>query len=247
MTTAAVIIPFRDRGIDPLRRQNLEYTTGWWQRSPWPVYIVDDGGTGKDMFNRSRAYNRGAAICGADVLCYIESDTVLPYDQLQDAINEAQALPGLVVPFSHQFKLSEADSVKVRAGADPDEFEPEQTNDTHRTTVNHGSAGVISRATLEAVGQWDEAFEGHGHDDTAMMIGFEKTCRPVRFIGGVAWHLYHLDMDPGLTRGAHITKADCAAQDRNRARLKMYAEAPDTAAIRRLTAGAATDWRMAWR
>lgn len=246
MAAAAIIIAFRDRGIDPLRQQNLDYTFDWWDRSGYNVYVVDDGGIGSDMFNRSRAYNRGAAATDAEVLCYIESDTVLPYAQLYEAIDAASSQLGLVVPFSYQFKLGEVDSARVRAGADPDTFEPEQTHDTWRSTINHGSAGVISRRTLEAVGRWDETFDGHGHDDSAMMIAFEKTCQRARFIGGVAWHLYHLDMDPGLTQGSHITAADCAAQDRNRARMKMYAEAAP-GVIQRLTAGETIDWRMAER
>jgi hypothetical protein len=241
--TAAIIIAFRDRGIDPCRRQNLDCVLRWYD-GLYPIHVVDDGGTGLDHFNRSRAYNRGAAVTDADVLCYIESDTLLPYEQLDLAISWAQARDGMVVAFSHQAKLGEAESDLVRHGANPDHFEPAQINETWQTTVNHGSAVVVSRASLDAVGQWDEAFEGHGHDDTAMAIAFDRCCRPMRFVPGVAVHLYHLEMDPGLSSGSHITNADMAAQDRNRHRLNQYRRAGTSEVIRALTAGLASpDWR----
>lgn len=245
MSTAAIIIGFRDRGVDPLRQQNLDCVADYWRRSPWPVHVVDDGLDGRAQFNRSRAYNRGTALTDADVLCYVESDILASYDQLEKAIRWAAARPGLVVPFSHQHKLGESESVEVRAGADPNDFDPVVLHDTWRSSVNHGCAGVISRRTLEAVGRWDEEFAGHGHDDTAMMIAFHVTCGPARFVEGKAHHLYHLEFDPGLTSGKHITPDDCAAQDRNRLRLDLYRRARTAAAIQQLTTGGVPqeDWR----
>ena len=244
MTDAAIIIAFRDRGVDPLRQWNLDYVAAYWGKSNWPVYIVDDGGSGNDHFNRSRAYNRGTALTDANVLCYIESDTVLPYAQLQSAIEWA-VTPGLIVPFSFQHKLGNMDSHLVRGGADYRMFEGEAIHDTWASTINHGSACVISRQTLRSAGQWDEAFEGHGHDDTAMKIAFEMTGSSTRFVGGQAHHLYHLEFDPGLTSGAHIRPEDARAQERNGKRLAMYQRARNPEEIRWLTGGGALqdDWR----
>lgn len=86
---------------------------------------------------------------------------------------------------------------------------------------------------------------GHGHDDTAMRIAFDRCAGPIRHVDGTAYHLYHLDFDPTLTRGAHITIADAAAQDRNLARLELYRRSHTPQDIRRLTSGWAptNDWR----
>lgn len=245
MTDAAIIIAFRDRGIDPCRQANLIHVVEYWEDGDWPIHVVSDGRDGTKQFNRSRAYNRGAAATDADVLCYIEADTMVPYEQMSGAIELARQ-PGMVVPFSHQLKLGESDSAAVRGGASSDDFEPVVINETYKTTINHGSAVVVSCASLDAVGQWDESFEGHGHDDTAMAIAFHHACGPMRFVKGVAIHLYHQEMDPGLTPDrTYISDADMAAQDRNRERLALYRKARTPQAIRELTAGRTpqVDWR----
>lgn len=213
------------------------------------MLVVDDEGSGDQHFNRHRAYNRGAAMTSADVLCYIESDIMLPFGQLNTAVRMAGMQRGLVVPFSEQHKLGEIDSGRVRGGQDREKFTPEVINHTATNTVNHGCASVISRYSLKAVGQWDEEFDGHGHDDTAMLIAFDRACGPARFVPGVAHHLYHLEMDPGLTSGSHITPEDARAQVRNGERLQLYREAATADQIRKLTSGGiyVRDWRTAGR
>jgi hypothetical protein len=53
-----IIIPFRDRGIDPRRAANLEVVQAWWYAHGFTPQIVDDGLSGGAQFNRHRAYNR---------------------------------------------------------------------------------------------------------------------------------------------------------------------------------------------
>jgi glycosyltransferase involved in cell wall biosynthesis len=244
---AEIIIPFRDRGVDPLRKANLDRVIAHWDLYPqFGVHVVDDGRTGGAHFNRHAAYNRGTDKAHADVLVYLESDILIDPAQIRAAVDLAAAEPGLVIPFSHQHKLSPTDSELVRGWLkEPADCVPDQVIDTAAGGINHGCANVISRATLRAVGRWDDRFEGHGHDDTAMRIAFDRCAGPIRHVMGVAYHLYHLDFDPTLTRGAHITAADAAAQDRNLARLELYRGAATQADIRRLTGGWApqTNWR----
>ncbi len=70
-----------------------------------------------------------------------------------------------------------------------------------------GAINIVSRATLNKVGGWDECFEGNWYDDVAMKIAFEKVGGITRWVDGPAFHLYHL---PGHT-GDHLTDADRAA------------------------------------
>lgn len=236
---AAIIIAFRDRGVDPLRQQNLDCVREHWAAcGDWPVFVVDDGREGDAHFNRHIAYNRGAALTDADVLCYLEADILLPYEQLHQAITSATEAPGMVVAFSYQHKLSATDSMLVRAfQKQPTDCTPAAVINTKDNGINHGCAGVISRATLEMAGKWDERFEGHGNDDTAMAIAFDRCAGRVRCVPGIAHHLYHLDYDPNLTAGDHITPADKRAQQINQARLHLYQRARLPTEIRRLTAG----------
>lgn len=245
--TAAIIIPFRDRGIDPLRRANLLRVLEHWYGFEVDARVVDDDREGDAAFCRHRAYNKGTAATDADVLVYIESDILIPHQQIRDAITLAVEQPGLVVPFSLQHKLSPTDSLLVRADLkDPADCVPEPH--PYGEGTNFGCANVISRQTLNMVGQWDEVMEGHGYDDVAMLIAFRLCAGLVRRVDGPAYHLYHKDVDPDTSPDrAHLTDEDVTAQSRNQQRMLMYRGAHTPEQIRQLTAGGKPDGRWGWR
>lgn len=232
MTRVAVIIPFRDRGRDPLRQANLERIELHWRHNFMAPLIVSDGGTGDEQFNRSAAYNRGIRHCGdADVFVFTESDMFVSPEQIRTAIIKARVAEGLVVPFTQYRYLSEHDSDRIRAGEiQPQDCTPQGVMDDGSSI---GAINVVSRQTMDAVGQWDETFDGSWYDDDAMCRAFEVAAAPTRWVDGPAYHLYHL---PGW-RGSHLTAADRAATARNRRRLNLYRQASSAQRIRQLTAG----------
>jgi hypothetical protein len=230
--SATVCIPFRDRGRDPLRAKNLECALKSWDGLD--VVVVDDGRTGDEQFNRCAAYNRAAQQTDADVLVYAESDMLISHSQIREAVRLAAGAPGVVVPYTKYCYLSEADSQKVRDGADPAGMTPELTiPNEHRNWPRTGPINVMSRATLAAIGCWDEKFEGCWWDDRAMRRAFDIAAGPTRFVNGPAFHLYHL---PGWT-GPHLTDEDREATQRNMIRYASYVRATTSDEIRALTAG----------
>lgn len=228
MTTSAIIIPFRDRGRDPLRKANLEAVLRYWETYDWPVFVVDDGRYRNRQFNRSAAYNNGAEACEADVMVYIEADMIVPSNQIQDGIKAAQAQPGLVVGFTEYRYLSKESSAKVLQGVHPALLTPERIMPNG---VSIGAVNIVSRKTLDLVGGYDENFEGSWYDDNAMKRAFDICAGRTRWIPGPAWHLYHL---PGW-QGSHLTDDDRAATRRNKARYARYADARTPEQIRALT------------
>ncbi len=230
----AVVIPFRDRGTDPLRAENLQRVLDSWDGFPGTIIVAEDARTGDAQFNRSAAYNRGVDQAGpAEVIVFAESDMLIRAPQVVRAIRMAADAPGLVIPFTQYRYLSAADSARVRAHqVSPEQCIPERTMD-NGTSI--GAINVVSRGSLVAVGQWDETFEGNWYDDNAMRIAFELAAGPTRWVKGPADHLYHL---PGWT-GDHLTDADRAATDANRQRLKLYQHAETVGRILELTSGAA--------
>jgi hypothetical protein len=225
--STAIVIPFRDRGGDPLRQANLDFVQEYWAGYDCPVLVVDDGRTGQ--FNRSAAYNRGAAQTDSDVLVYAESDMIVDYEQIDRAVNLARHAPGLVVPFTRYRYMGAADSERIRAY----EVEPMFVTPLLTLSDSRGALNVLSRDTLSAAGRWDETFDGNWYDDNAMVRAFEITSGPARLVDGLAYHLYHL---PGW-EGEHLTESDRAATERNRERLKMYEAASTPEQIRELTFG----------
>lgn len=230
---AVVIIAFRDRGRDLNRPANLKRAIQHWDASPWNYHVVDDGRTGSESFNRSAAYNRGAALTDADILVYSESDLIVDYQQIADGITLAAATPGLVVPFSRFMAITEDDSKRVRANEiEPHQAQAEQIRGEH---MSIGAVNIVSRDSIAAIGQWPTEFTGAWFDDDACERAFSICCGPTRFIDGPAWHLYHLS--GGF--GTHLTAEDKAATERNRQRYKLYRQAHTPQRIRELTAGGA--------
>lgn len=226
----AVLIPFRDRGKDPNRPANLRRVL-MGMEGLYRIHVVDDDRSGYESFNRSAAYNRGADMVDADVLVYCESDLLVDALQIREAVALASSAPGLVVPFSRFMAITPEDSVRVRDL----ELEPEEavSHQVRGDRQSIGAVNVVSRESLSLIGQYDESFEGAWYDDDAMCRAFEVCCGPTRFIDGPGYHLYHL---PGAS-GDHLTAADRAATERNKARYQLYQLATTPERIRELTAG----------
>lgn len=227
----AFVVAFRDRGIDPLRRANLDYVLTYIRTLDMgPVHLVDDGYTGTDQFNRHKAYNTGAhqAFTHADVVTFYEADMILPKHQLTQAITAALEQPRLVVPFTARHELSPTTSACIRAGADYSLFKGHVVKPKPRRT---GAINTISAKAYTMVGGYDETFSGSHWDDRSMHLAFDKTTNPTHWINGAAWHLYHL---PGY-EGAHLTTEDRQATQANRQRFHQYRQAKTPQAIRQLT------------
>lgn len=231
MTSTSVIVPFRDRGTDPLRSLNLTRVLEQWSSFGSEVLVVSDGGTGAESFNRHRAYNRGAKQASGDVLIYAESDMLIRFDQIDQAVELAAEKPRLVVPFDARHELGPEDSQRVRN---------HQTNPENCTASvvkpkprRVGAINVVSREALSLVGGWDESFSGAWWDDRSMELAFSVCTNPTVWVEGPSFHLYHL---PGY-QGAHLTAEDRAATRRNSRRFLRYERARTPEQIRQLTMG----------
>ncbi len=232
--SASVIIPFRDRGTDPLRRLNAIRVLEQWGRYEQhgvEVLVASDGREGDAQFNRHAAYNNGAAVAKADLLVFAESDMLIAWPQVHQALALAQQRPGMVVPFTEYRYMSEESSRDIRdTGVEPEFLIPESRMPFGRSI---GAINVLHRETLRRAGRWDDTFEGNWYDDNAMERAFSRCCGATRWVDGPAFHLYHL---PGW-KGEHLTDADKAATARNKDRLRKYRLAATPQRIRELTAG----------
>lgn len=227
---AVVVIPFRDRGIDPRRTANLDVVTAWWWSMGFEMKVRDDGLEGDAQFNRHRAYNRAVTeLTDYDMFIFSEADMLIPPIQVVQAIMLARTDDGLVVPFTQYRYLSDETTSTLRDvyydspertaqswSADPRDqasvfqVPAESIREDGRSV---GAVNVISRETIEKVGGFSELTSGNWYDDRVTEEGYAFLSGPTRFVRGPAVHLYHL---PGWS-GDHLTKADTDATATNKA------------------------------
>lgn len=227
----AVIIPFRDRGIDPRRHANLEVVQAWWFAHGLEAQIVDDGLSGSQQFNRHKAYNLAVSRNPTvDMFVFTEADMLVPPSQVVSAVELAQERPGLVVPFMQYRYLSDSTTEIIRevyndrgvpwsarwwvkSPSDPQSIfglTPEYVMDNGRSI---GAINVVSRETLDLTGGFTEATSGNWYDDNIIEEAFAfLTGQTTRYVTGPAVHLYHL---PGH-KGDHLTDADRRATEHNK-------------------------------
>lgn len=231
MSAIQVVIPFRDRGIDPRRAANLEIVQAWWYAHGFDPQIVDDGLEGDAQFNRHRAYNR-AVSRNPEAQCFIfaEADMLVHPDQINLGIRLAARQPGLVVPFTqyrywsedatgllwHHYKDSGVGGLAEFWGLpslDSDSVFSAPAESTMDNGKSIGAVNIVSRATLEMTGGFTEATSGNWYDDRIIEEGFAfLTGNKTAFVPGPAVHLYHL---PGW-KGDHLSEEDRLATQRNR-------------------------------
>lgn len=224
-----VIIPFRDRGVDPRRAANLDVVMAWWWAHGFTPTVVDDGLEGDAQFNRHRAYNLAVSRNpDADVFVFTEADMLIPATQIMAAVEVAAYDVGLVVPFTQYRYLSDRVTETIRDLFSGDtrvlaewitkgcafQYEPESTMDNGRSI---GAINVVSRRTLDLTGGYTEATSGNWYDDNIIAEGWGFLAAPTRYVDGSAVHLYHL---PGW-KGDHLTDADRTATQRNKGILSM--------------------------
>lgn len=228
-----VVIPFRDRGIDPRRAANLDVVQAWWFAHGFDPQIVDDGLEGSAQFNRHRAYNRAVSRNpDADVFVFTEADMLISPDSIRKACGRAIMSPGLVVPFTQYRYLSDETTARIRDlyhdeptekvaewwGMDRNlpgsvfQLHPESTMDNGKSI---GAVNVVSAETLRLTGGFTEMTSGNWYDDRIIEEAFAYLTNPTRFIEGPAVHLYHL---PGHSTGNddHLTDEDIAATEWNK-------------------------------
>lgn len=226
--TAQLVIPWRDRGLDPYRAQNLQRVLEHWEASPWSPMVVDDGLGSDEPFNRSAAYNRAAAQTDADVLVFSEGDLLVPYNQISQGIELATADLGMVVPFSRFMEIDSDYSVLVRSRRLEPEKAPAKQIRGDRQSI--GAVNILSRATYDAIGSYPEKLTSNWYDDDLVNHAFEICTQKTRFIDGPAFHLYHAS---GSRPGAIRTAEDDERMQINRRLWERYRRVTSPAEIRR--------------
>lgn len=200
-TKPPVLIPYRP---DPWRRRLLNIVMRHYRRGGYPVVLGQ--GEHPGPFNRSAKVNearRLADYAAPDGVRYptliVADGDVLPdLDALAKAVELSRGSGTLVYPFEEWRALDKRFTRRIvaeearRAPLD-DLGGPRWHEATTRTYPSLSGAFAIPTALYDAIGGFDERFEGWGWEDRAFyeaaitMGGIDRAPR----LPGDLWHLWH--------------------------------------------------------
>lgn len=215
MATARVRVIVPRRGDGGHRDRVWRYCKDFWheQRAGWEIV---EGDHDDGPFNRSAAINR-AARGRWDVAVILDSDTLLEPELIDKAIRQALVTKALSLPFSHRMLLSRAGTEGIMKGAER-QWERWVTR-VHQPDARYcyiSGCLVVPRCLWDAVGGFDERFEGWGGEDDAffaactMLSGRDARTTRLR---GKAWHLWH-EPSPWMDRGSSLYRMARALSER---------------------------------
>ena len=150
----------------------------------WPIY---EGHHTDGRFNRAKAINDAARAAGPwDAAIVMDADSFVPEAAPVDALRLAEATGACVYAHDEYHGLSFEDSEAVMAG----ERDPEGCKPAFFARKTCSSYQVVPRALWDAIGGFDEGFEGWGGEDVAFYYA-AYTFGAVAEVRGPMFHLWH--------------------------------------------------------
>ncbi len=170
-TTLKTLAAQRDVAFECIVVEHSEAPEIEEQLPRWVRYAYVKAAPG-EPYNRSRTFNEGARLAAGGCLVFHDNDLLVSQSYLAEVARQCHEGFEVVNPKRYLFYLNEADTAKIleRASAIIFNLQSSIFNTLPvpimvlQNATGGGSLGV-SRAAFEAVGGWDEGFEGWGGED----------------------------------------------------------------------------------
>jgi hypothetical protein len=182
---------FRDESWEWIR-------TRWEANSDIPIFVGYD--EGDHPFNRSKAMNEAHRAAGDwDMAIISDADSFVGFDQIDDAIRVADETGLMTLAFTRFSYVNKHGSRLIKDGFDG------YWGRYVDWCFDYGCSSMLAvpREVWEAVGGFDEGFEGWGEEDVAFSLACQ-TMAPARWrpgaperddwynrLPGECWHLWH--------------------------------------------------------
>lgn len=182
MIVRALVPRLADNGE---RDRLWDYCRSYWAEQMPEMEIVEGHHEGGGPFNRSASINK-AAKGDWDVAVILDSDSVVDPGQVRDAIELAVKSGELVLPFDSRNMLNPKGTQQILGGFVGSWSRWVGSRERNRVSC----CVVVPRALWDAVGGFDERFEGWGAEDEA----FHAACTALggsQRLRGPLWHFHH--------------------------------------------------------
>lgn len=190
----SVLIPWDPRTTDPYRLASFNWLLKRYEETLYPTEVCI-GTNADESFNRSKARNAAFKKSTGDYLLIADADTMFDTAQIYMGVERVRATDTWVLPYSYYYNLSQHHSEQIVA-ADPwmstGELGLPPTEYEHKIEDSPAGLLVMKREHFEAVGGYDERFEGWGAEDNAFRLALEAIVGgALRLPGFDCYHLWH--------------------------------------------------------
>lgn len=182
-----ICIPFYEaKSIDVYRKKAYQKIKEYYSKLSFPIF---SGNTSINYSNRAKSRNQAVKMidCDYNMILFFDADIIVPFDQVQAAIDLAYQTNEMVLMFDFLYLLTE----KVTNDFYKDDVIQNKYG-IHRKNPSSG-AFVVPRNIWERVGGQDERFKKWGGEDRAFYFACAAVHnkRVIQRIPGKAWHLFH--------------------------------------------------------
>lgn len=184
--TVAVLVPRRSDGG---HRDRLWTFCRAWLEEEHPDFEIVEGADLGEPFNRSASINDAASRTKAPTLAVMDSDVIVPPDQLNDAVKLAEETGQAVLAFSERVELNQRMTDRVLDGFDGRWDDRQSVVQRFKDHVS--SCVVVPRALFERCGGFDERFVGWAPEDRAFHHVARVLGGGVLRVTGPVFHLWH--------------------------------------------------------
>ena len=197
-----IIIPWQDRGEED-RRKAFDFAVDYYAMLGCEVVIGDDGHEGP--LNRSKLRNAGAAKAKGSVFVFIDADTLVPFDQINQAVRQVGLSGSAVLPYNIGCTyLDQARTETLyQAGPRADWRRlgiDETTNWSYIGADGEipedllvGPAIAVSRTAFARLNGFHEGFVGWGEEERDFLFrmsrSYRRGGRPRRHAGALPQHI----------------------------------------------------------
>lgn len=190
----SVLIPWDPRTKCKYRLNAFEWLLRRYEETLYPTEVCIGTNT-DEPFNRSKARNSAFAKSTGDYLLIADADTMFDTAQVYMGVERVRAADTWVLPYMYYYNLAQHQSEQVVA-ADPwmstGELGLPPTEYEHKILDSPAGLLVMKREHFEAVGGYDERFEGWGYEDNAFRMALNVLVgNSMRLPGFDCYHLWH--------------------------------------------------------
>lgn len=190
----SVLIPWDPRTTCEHRLASFNWLLKRYEETLYPSEVCI-GTDVSEPFNRSKARNAAFAKSSGDYLLIADADTMFDTAQIYMAVERVRSADTWVLPYMSYYNLAKHHSEQIVA-ADPwmstGELGLPPTEYEHKIEDSPAGLLVMKREHFEAVGGYDERFEGWGYEDNAFRMALNVLVgNSLRLPGFDCYHLWH--------------------------------------------------------